>query len=340
LANLFPEYQLHYLYEYHDILASNGDGEPYMFFYQDEGKSFIHTFLKKRIIKVGKTRIDNCFDIQVFGYIGPISNSTDHKFNFNAYQTFSNWCREQNIISEFIRFNPFLSNHNLLIENNIQVIKLKQFTYLDLTLPEEILFNRISDRTKRYLLKAQREFGNQISVCNEMKDLLEFFDLYKSHMKKKDADPYYLFSDKYYIKLSEFVKHHGFLIYSCIGKKMVAGVVGLFLNNYSYLHHAARDVSVKESSLIYKYLYWRAMMIAKEKNMKACLIGGGITDRTDDPLLQFKMLYNPSLTYLYIGKAIHHQQKYDWICSIWEKEFPELVQKYSNFVDKYRFTID
>jgi hypothetical protein len=338
LNTFFPDFHLHYLYDYHDLMASNGDGDPVLFLYTENTNVFLHTFLKKRISNIGKAVIENQFDIRsVFGYTGPISNSTDEDFNASAYKTFSKWCYDANIIAELIRFNPILKNQIVLQNSDVEIVKLKPYTYLDLSLSEEILFKRISKRTQKYFKKAKREYDSYLQVSKDIDNLKEFFQLYKTHMEKIGTESYYFFSDTYYNKLADFVNNYGFLLFARIDGKIVAGIIQLFCNNTAYPHHAARDFNFKESSVIYKYILWRSIIKAKEENMKTCLLGGGVTNELNDPLLQFKMVFNPVVNHFFLGKKVHHQDAYQRICNQWESEYPKLKLKYSTYIDKYRF---
>ena len=44
----------------------------------------------------------------VYGYSGPVATTTLPDFLAEAWRGFEGWCREQNVVCEFIRFSPIL----------------------------------------------------------------------------------------------------------------------------------------------------------------------------------------------------------------------------------------
>ena len=96
-----PEY--HRLYEFMgvDCLAfAASDGADHLFY----------PFLLRPVGLIGMIDApDGWNDIEtVYGYSGPFATITSPAFLAEAWRGFEDWCREHNVVCEFLRFNPIL----------------------------------------------------------------------------------------------------------------------------------------------------------------------------------------------------------------------------------------
>lgn len=100
---------------------------------------------------IGKIAPDTYFDFATpYGYGGwLIEGNEDTSKLFDSYLS---WCKENGIISEFVRFHPVLKNH-VYSENNYDVIPLGETIAMDLTSPDVIWQNIIS-KNRNMIRKA------------------------------------------------------------------------------------------------------------------------------------------------------------------------------------------
>src|ERR1039458_8383092 len=99
--------------EYHLAHELNGDGKALAFVAEDGKRTLFHPFLIRLIPEFDLH--DEWHDIEsVYGYSGPLSTTNDRKFLAEAWGAFSDWCQQQNVVAEFIRFHPLLDNKESL----------------------------------------------------------------------------------------------------------------------------------------------------------------------------------------------------------------------------------
>jgi hypothetical protein len=337
ISSILGKLPLHFSRSYHLLMMSNGDGEPFLFKYTDAGKILLIPFLKRYIRKINKKRI---YDIQsVYGYTGPISNSRNEYFLKTGFREFNKYCIENNIISELIRFNPIINNH-LIINNNdeYELTKVKPYVILNLSKDINTLKLKYKKRLRGYINKAEKEFNNLVKFTKDKNVLNSFYELYRKHMKYLGVENYYYMSEPYFSKLTKMIEKQGFLAYSELDGRIIAGLIFLSDSEVSYYVHGARDVNIKENELINKFLFHKSFEFEIMNGMKKIFLGGGVSNKCDDNLFRFKKKFGGEVTTFYMGKRIHHLELYNKIVDIWEKEHPNLIDKYGKFIDKYWFT--
>lgn len=341
VLNKFPEHynQLHFTKEYHQLMEKNGDGIAKLFVFKENEKYFIIPFIQRELKKIGDYIIqEELYDIKsVFGYTGIISNTSETNFNDKAINAFIGYCVDQNIISGLLRFNPIINNQNLF-EDKIKLTSLKKYVYLDLEIDSEQLLSGYKSRLRSYVRKAEKKYSKNVFFSTEDKDLDEFFNLYIAHMKEIEVDNYYLFNDNYFNKLKEIIKDNGFLIFARLDNKIVAGLIFLYHKQVAYYHHGARDMQFKDASLINKLLFHKALSKLIDEKIKYCLLGGGVENHENDSLYRFKKSFGGKVSDFFIGKKVFMPAKYKEVIDLWEEKFPELIDKYSHFIDKYSFS--
>lgn len=112
----FKQYDIYYIANYTKAFQFHGDGEPMLFYYEDEKIKAINVVMKRDIEKdvnfKEKIEPETYFDITTpYGYggfivEGTINDTSLHQLN----EAYSEYCASNNIISEFVRFHPVLQN--------------------------------------------------------------------------------------------------------------------------------------------------------------------------------------------------------------------------------------
>ena len=163
IVSIIPKPQLHFLQSYHILLMKNGDGSPCLFKYYDNDEVLLIPFLIKRIQHLHEKEI---YDIKsVFGYTGPISNSKRKSFLKIAFKAFNNYCISNNIISELVRFNPIINNHNIIDSiNEYEKIAVKPYVVLNLKEGINVLKQNYKNRLRTYINKAERDYGFEYRI--------------------------------------------------------------------------------------------------------------------------------------------------------------------------------
>jgi len=339
LSRLPQNYQhVHFTPEYHKLLELNGDGQAFLFIFEKDNNFLYYPFMVKEINKIGEISFEKPYkDIRsVFGYTGPLFKTNKSNFQNKARTAFLDFCEQQNIIAELIRYNPLIQNHRFTENLSIQNVNVKEYVYVDLTQDINKVFNNYRDSIRNIINQAEKE-EISFEITTDRDILIEFFNLYKSHMRKIGVDEYYLFSEQYFSALADFIQEQGYLIYSREGGKIKAGHIFLGQNNTIYNHHSARNVELDNSGFINKYLYHKAFEKQIQDGFSYCLLGGGATDKEDDGLLRFKKHFSHKTRPFVIGKRVINKKKYAEVIDIWQENYPELIDQFNNYVDKYRF---
>ena len=113
LYKSFENIDIFYYPEYAKLFELHGDGEAFLFVYYQSPKDIvIYPFLKRSLRQTpGFKNINiNLFDItSPYGYGGYLRNSESVNME-QFFDCFHQYCLNNNIISEFIRFHPILEN--------------------------------------------------------------------------------------------------------------------------------------------------------------------------------------------------------------------------------------
>ena len=337
--NTLPEEYRHISYSrlYHRLFEINGDGKAELFIYKSGKSIFFYPYLVTETKSIGKVILpEPVFDIKsVFGYTGPLFINQNKDFIKASYNVFRNYCSERNILIELIRFNPVLENHLNLTDIKLhKFVKVKKYVLLDL--------KSLEDFRENYKPKYRKEIRRYSSVAGRIKtgitpkSVSQFKHLYRKQMLGKNADSYYLFTEKYFEHLGKLIKNNGCLNYIEESGKMKTAVVFIYDKHTAYYYHSCRDTSDANSGWYNKVLLDYTFEQLRNKGFRYCLIGGGISNSKDDSLLRFKRNISPFERTFIIGKRILLEEKYNSVVKIWEDQYPSLKDKYSSFLEKYR----
>jgi len=334
-----PETFQHISYSpaYHKLFEINGDGKAELFYYESDRSVFYYPYLVTETSKIGNVKLEeSVYDIKsVFGYTGPLFVNDDNDFVKSVYKVFQKYCSEKNFLCELIRFNPVLENHLGLSNLNIhEFIDVKKYVLLDL--------KAHSDYRDNYRPKYKRGIRRYNEISEKIKDNIDkesiskFKLLYQNQMLEKNADSYYLFTEKYFDNLESLLKNYGCMHYVEDSGEMKSAVIFVFDKHTAYYYHSCRDTSDRKSIWYNKILLDYTFRKFQEKNFHYCMLGGGVTNSNEDSLLHFKRNLSPLERTFVIGKRVMLKEKYESIVKIWEENYPYLKEKYSGYLEKFR----
>ncbi len=302
------------------------DEELFSFKYQENDNIFINKTIKRPIEKIGNIDVnDGFYDLETaYGYGGFYTNSDDDIFINKAMQKYTQKCKDENIVAEFVRFHPFNKfpiNHNNFLDFNIHdrnvVIK---------ELSENILTSynaKVRNAVKRANEKVQ---------IQESENIDRFIELYNATMEKNDATDFYFFDKQYYINL---LKNNEVKLYKVLHQDEIIAM-GFFMFSADIAHYhlsANSDISYKLNS---NYALLDTMFHkAQELGIKYFLLGGGTTTEETDPLLKFKTKFSKRLKPFYISGKIYNKEIYAKYNKLWEEQANEDMKYFL----KYRLEI-
>jgi hypothetical protein len=328
IVRSFSKHDVYWLSGYVKAFKIHGDGEPLLFYYEDKKIRGINVVMKRDIAFdknfVGKLPEKKYYDFSSpYGYGGWIIEGSDSENLFAAYE---NWCRKNNVISEFVRFHPAVENH-IFSQNSYNVIGLGNTILMDISTPE-IIWSNIISKNRNMIRKAKKN-GVQIYSGRYPEIFSIFREIYNKTMDKDHADEYYYFSPEFYDSILTDLPHNAHIFYAVYKNKVIAASIMLTTNGRMNYHLSG---SIKEYSNLAptNLLLYEAALWGSANGCKTLYLGGGVGSQ-EDSLYKFKKSFyrNDDVKRFYIGKKIFNQEKYD-----------ELVQRRgtieSNFFPLYR----
>ena len=325
---------VYYTPEYYELYENYGDGKAQCFVFKKENEVALYPFLLNSINELGYKLNKKYFDIQgAYGYNGVVSSSYSSDFIYDFYTIFQEYCGNKNIIAEFTRFNPFLTNHNFS-QSNLQLLLNRKTAILNLNESVGIIWQNSFSSKNRNKIRMAIKKGYSVIIDNSKQGVRDFFRIYLETMKRIEADSYYYFNETMFHSMirSQMFK---FLFVEDNNSNRVATMILIIYRNYAHYHLSGRNIDRRDNSVSNLMLY-EAIKIAKENGVKKFHFGGGNTLDENDSLFRFKKGFSKSYLDFFIGKKVHNQKVYNKVISQWQSEYPESYQKNANKLLGYR----
>ncbi len=292
-------------------------GKAKIFEYQDENGKISNQFIIKEI----PINIDNnkYFDIVTpYGYGGPIiENCIEGKKEnlVKCYEkAFNNYCSENNVVSEFVRFHPIINNVKDFEKiYDTKLLRHTLGTNLDISnSPMEEEFSKSCRKTIRQVLKK----GIDYRIIENVTDFSEFKRIYYLNMDRKNADSYYYFDDEYYENMNKYFHNNIIQVQAIYENKVVAEGLYFIYNKIIHAHLSGTDTEYLHLSPAYILKYGTAIW-GKENGYKLIHYGGGTSNSLEDPLYLFKKKFAQNTEFdFYIGKKIWNKEIYNKLCRV------------------------
>jgi len=306
-------YDIYYSKEYLSLYLKDNE-EIFEFEYKEGHHLFYNIAIKRPITKIGDKKIDDgYFDLETaYGYGGFYTNTKDEVFISKALSEYEAKCKNEKIIAEFIRFhtfNEFPISHSNYFDMNIYD---RDVVYVDLTLSRDESWKNYSTKTRNILRKCERELTFVISD-----DIKKFIELYEKTMDKNNANEFYYFPKSYFEKL---MKNKDIELYE-IQKEgvVISSAFFMFSDEFGHYHLSANNYEMRQYNANY-FILDKIFDVAKEKQKKYFILGGGTTSFKDDSLLKFKQKFSKERKPFYISGKIFNQEKYDEYTILWKKQ--------------------
>ncbi len=306
----FHDFDVYWLSGYVKAFVLHGDGEPLLFYYEDDFSRGINVVMKRDIAKnkyfKDVLEQDRYFDFATpYGYGGWIVEGEDAT---NLFQAYDLWCMKNGIISEFVRFHPVLENH-LRSTNIYEVIPLGKTITMDLESPE-IIWENFTSKNRNMIRKAQKN-GVSIFSGRYPEIYKEFQYIYNETMDKDNADEYYYFEDSFYKSLLNDLKYNAQVFYAVYESQVIAAAIMIFANGRMN-YHLSGSLKAYSGLAPTNLMLYEAAMWGYANGYKTLYLGGGVGSGEDN-LYKFKSAFyrKGDLRTFFIGKKIYLQDKYN-----------------------------
>ena len=338
LCDSMHECDIYFYPQYAKIYELNNEGEAYCFiYYKNENDFIIYPFLKRKInsLDVFKNLTEEYFDLKspygYGGYLRSKSCSIDMNFFLNFFHEF---CKENHIIAEFIRFNPWLKTQGDC-NGFLDVNRWNQVVVIDLTKSESDIWFEYDSKNRNRIRKSIKS-NVVVKQDSNFNYLNEFIKLYHQTMGRKEALTYYYFDSQYFRNLIDFLHNNITLFHAWHEDKIIASLLVIFSNNYVHAHLLGSDQNYYNLAPC-NLLFHEVAIWSKKQGFSLFCIGGGKTPSSNDTLFQFKKKFSKKYYDFCIGKKIHDKNVYELLCQkkVEYMEANDVKKLDENFFPKY-----
>jgi len=329
---------IYYTSGYYELYERLGDGKAHCAVFESGNDIILYPFLLNSVNSLGYSLDSEYYDIQgVYGYNGIITNNDHPEFIKKFNKHFTDYCINNNIIAEFTRFNPLLSN-SVYSHNQLMVIEDRKTVVIDLSFKyEELWDNSYSSKNRNMIRKAKKlNYSTNVLTSPGMKEIDSFIEVYNNSMKRVNAEKYFFFQSSYFHDIFNLLKNNVFLI-NVLDQKSEVCCAGIFFQCEKYFHYHLSGRSENADNSANNFLIDRAIDFAMKNGAAFFHLGGGRSSMLNDSLLKFKTDFSKQLLSFSIGKKIHNPPIYSQVISQWEKKYPEKVEAHEKILLKYRF---
>ena len=307
----FEHYDVYFMCGYVKAFRLHGDGEPMLFYYESHTSPLrgINVVMKRDIADDGRFRgriaAGRWFDFNTpYGYGGwLLEGGGDEPELFHAYEA---WCREHNIVSEFVRYHPVLGNC-VFSDGPYEVIPLGNTIAMDLSSPE-VIWQNLTSKNRNMIRKAIKS-GIVIYNGRYPEIYQRFREVYNSTMDKDQADSYYYFSDGFYESILRDLPQNAQVFYAQLEGKVVAASIILAANG-RLNYHLSGSLQEYQSLAPTNLLLFEAALWGAANGCRTFHLGGGVGSR-EDSLYRFKKaFYRGAPSRFCIGRKIFMEDEY------------------------------
>lgn len=318
--------------EYYSLYEAYGDGEAQCFVFEKDGSLALYPFLKNPITPLGYQLDQEYYDIQgAYGYNGLITNNTDKDFLSQFWTAFDEWCQQNNIVAEFMRFHPLMKNH-LLGEGHFKLIHDRNTVYLDLTQSEDDIFAGFDKGTRQHIRKSSKSI--EIRPAERTEENVQIFNrIYRENMEHVNSIPYLFFNLQHFRNMFQQENIEFFIAWQ--GEIPIACYSGLVSEEY-YGNYLRASLTEYNRTGVNTLMYWSMIQSAKAHGCHYVHFGGGTSGDPENSLLHYKMNFSKTLSEFWIGKRVHNQEVYDKIVEQWKTKYPDSYEAHKVKLLGYR----
>lgn len=308
--------------DYVKVLSKHYDAEAKLFIFGDEENFIYYPFFLRKLDKLPFAK--NCeldlskyFDITSSWYYGgpllEVKQPAHEKSLVSQFiDSFHNYCLSNNIIAEFVRYDPYLENHKPFI-NLLEIKKNRDVVYLDLTQDINAIWNNFKHCNRKNIKKAQRSGIYIYHSENNNDDITKFYEIYILEMNRKNAISQFFFSEDNIKDLFAQLKDGVELFIAKYGEEIVGGTIFLYSNRTAHDHLRA-SLPKYWPYRVNNLLLYEALLWAKKQGIKNFSFQGG-----REGVYKFKLTFSETTKDFYINSIIHKSYEYNLLCSSKDK---------------------
>ena len=294
----YPQYAL--------LSETNDEGEATCFLYQKDTHDYIlFPFLKRKInnISLFQQLSEIYYDIvSPYGYGGYL-RSEDCTIPMEDFlKAFHRYCQEQSIVSEFVRFHPWLKTHEGC-ETEMEVRVYNQVVAIDTAKSAEEMWSDFDRKCRNRIRKSAKE-GVTIQIDRSPEAIELFLPLYTETMSRNEANLYYYFSRDYFRNMVKLMDGNITFFHARLKDEMIASILVITGGAFANAHLAGTNTAYLHLSPMMA-LFHEAAVWAGEHGYRHFILGGGRSASPDDSLLRMKTRFARETAPFHTGKRVH-----------------------------------
>ncbi|HZJ68461.1 MAG TPA: GNAT family N-acetyltransferase, partial [Candidatus Eisenbacteria bacterium] len=227
-------------------------------------------------------------------------------------EDFADYCKKNNIVSEFVRFHPLVRNAKKF-KGMYEVKYSRQTVGTNLKKYDDPFQEEFSRSCRKNVRRALRE-GVSYKVTAAPDNIDSFKEIYYQTMDRNNANEYYYFDDQYFSQCLKYFKSNLLIVKAIYDDKTIA--MGFYFIYDKTIH-------IHLSGTLNDYLYLSPAYIlryavtqwGKENGYDLIHHGGGRSGRAKDSLYLFKKQFGANTSFdFFLGKKIWNTGMYEKLC--------------------------
>lgn len=321
ICSLFQNIDIFYYPDYVSLFEFHGEGEAkLLIYYESPERIVINPFILRKINKITifNNLSDDLYDIiSPYGYTGYLRNNDQIDMN-KFFSVFKSYCQENNIVSEFVRFNPFLEN-SAYAPAEVAIQKWNDTVSIDISQDEEMIWKDMSSERRNRIRKA---INNNINIIEDDKlnNLNEFCDIYYHTMDNVNAQQYYYFTKEWFNQLAYNLKGKATLYHAIYNDSIIASALMIYQKSIAHYYLGGTLYEMRKLEP-FSLLLYRAAIGLKSKGFKLFNLGGGLSQ--NDSLFQYKAKFSKLTAKYYIAKNIYNKEIYQYLTLLRSAQEPQ-----------------
>ncbi len=271
-----------------------------------------HLFIKREI----PIKLDGqvFYDLATpYGYGGPriVEGKKEEipKLVKAFWDDFGEYCRENSVVSELVRFHPVIQNH-LDFAACYELVFKRSTIQTRLENIDDPILTEYSASSRRDIRRGLKD-GVEYRILTHPKELTDFKELYYSTMKRNAADAIYYFDDVYFQNCIDHLSEYLVIVEVTYQSEIIGMSLNFFSDDYIHVHLTGTRQEYHHLAPAYILQYALALW-GKQQGKKMIHHGGGRTGQADDKLYLFKKKFgrHEELDY-YTGQKIWDRSTYE-----------------------------
>lgn len=295
--------------DYLELLAGNfehDDERAELFVLEDGEDTVYYPYIRRSLESVpfaeeSETDLSRYDDIVASWYWGgPMTSRDDGDLCEEFAAAFGEHCRDEDVVAEFVRFDPNVENHDRFdcLDPDVN----RETVWVDLTRDEDVIWDEFEKRNRNAIRQAQ-ETEIRVEPATDTGDCEGFYEIYSNAMDAKDATDHYRFELSFFERLTD-TDLASLLVASYEGD-VIGGSVIVHDETIAHDYLRASDPDYWDMR-VNNLICYEALMYARDTGREIFDFQGGRPG-----VFKFKKGFGPERGELHLGRAVHMNDVYE-----------------------------